>query len=242
MGIYEICNLYDGKATAYVGSSVDIEGRWRDHRNRLQRGVHVNEHLQRAWQKYGAAAFAWTIIEEIQGEANLIEREQYWLDRYLENPKTCYNMACCAEAPMRGRKHTEEAKRKLSEAQTGKKRGPTSEETKSKLSEANKGQVPWSKGRALSAEHRSRLSEAGMGHMVSKETRRKISETKNGVSNPLKGKPYPAFIHRETGEVIPAGVDLRRACQERGFHYQSVWAVASGQNKSYKGWVLASSM
>ena len=215
MGVYEICNLHDGKATAYVGSSMDIATRWKDHKNRLRRGVHGNEHLQRAFDKYGGGAFEWYVIEEVSDEAKLLEREQYWLGRYFENPDTCYNIARDALSPMRGRNHTEEAKRKVSEAFKD---------------------VP------KSAEHRRKLSEAGMGHVVSEETRRKISETKNGVPNPLKGKPYPAFIHREAGNVIPAGVDLRRLCQEHGLSSGNMWQVVYGQRNHHKGWILASNM
>ena len=74
MGIYEICNLHDGKATAYVGSTNNIHKRWGEHRARLRRSTHDNAYLQRAWLKYGEEAFAWNIIEEVQDSGSLTTR------------------------------------------------------------------------------------------------------------------------------------------------------------------------
>ena len=65
-------------------------------------------------------------------------------------------------------KHSEETKRKMSEAQKGKK---LSEETKRKLSEIRKGK--------LSEETKKKMSEARKGR-VSEETKRKISESLKG--------------------------------------------------------------
>ena len=49
-GIYAITNIMDGKATAYVGRSIDIERRWKEHRRDLRGGLHPNAHLQSAWK------------------------------------------------------------------------------------------------------------------------------------------------------------------------------------------------
>ena len=68
--------------------------------------------------------------------------------------------------PKKGCQHTEEAKRKMSEAHLGRK---LSEETKRKMSLANKGKV-------IPTEQRRRMSESHRGHPVSVETRRKMRE------------------------------------------------------------------
>lgn len=44
-----------------------------------------------------------------------------------------------------GHVHSEDTRRKMSEAHTGSKRKPLSEETRRKISEANKGRIPWNK-------------------------------------------------------------------------------------------------
>lgn len=51
MGIYVIDNMKNGNV--YVGSSNDIEKRWRKHRERLKRDNHINPHLQSSRNKYG---------------------------------------------------------------------------------------------------------------------------------------------------------------------------------------------
>jgi len=234
-GIYEIVNLHDGKATAYVGSAANIRRRWKEHRTALRHGWHFNVHLQHAWDRYGKEAFEWGVIEEVHDVANLIEREQFWLDKYFEMPDSVYNIARDATAPMLGRvpwnkgkhlsketrrklseacsgwTHTEEAKRKIGEASRGR---VVSEKTRRKMSKANRGQVPWTKGKVLPEATKRRIGEAN-------------------------AKPYPAFVHQETGEVIPAGMNLCKLCRERGLIRRGMRQVIAGARKSHKGWVLA---
>lgn len=54
-GVYQILCLPTGKV--YVGSAVDLYGRWRDHRRYLRQGIHHNKYLQAAWDKYGEESF-----------------------------------------------------------------------------------------------------------------------------------------------------------------------------------------
>jgi hypothetical protein len=79
-GIYIIRNKRDG--AVYIGSSVNIYDRWAKHHLALVQGKHRNLPLREAWQRDGAAAFSWQIIErDITGPA-LVEAEQRWLDHY----------------------------------------------------------------------------------------------------------------------------------------------------------------
>lgn len=83
----------------------------------------------------------------------------------------------------KGFKHTEETKRKRSEAQKGRvspmKGKIHSEETKRKLSEARKGNK-YNLGKHASEETKRKLSEAGKGRIFSEEHKRKISEAHKG--------------------------------------------------------------
>lgn len=81
IGIYKIENKVNGKI--YVGQSVNIETRWKNHRYELMNNTHYNEHLQRSWNKYGSDNFVFSIIEECEKE-NLDDREIYWID-YLHS-------------------------------------------------------------------------------------------------------------------------------------------------------------
>lgn len=133
-GIYEIVNKIDGKR--YVGSSIDIDRRWRDHRRYLNKGCHNSIYLQRAWDKYGYEQFEFVLIEKCE-KIVLTEREQYFLDTL--NPE--YNLCKVAgKAPSTkginiGSKSIE-TRQKLREANLGKK---LSEETKKKMSRSHSG-------------------------------------------------------------------------------------------------------
>ena len=77
-GIYKIENIINGKF--YIGSSKDIYKRWDEHEDSLENGEHCNRYLQRAWDKYGANNFKFSIIE-LCDENIRISREQYYLDK-----------------------------------------------------------------------------------------------------------------------------------------------------------------
>lgn len=76
-GIYKITCTVNGKI--YIGSSIDIARRFREHRSKLKNKTHNNKYLQRSWDKHGKENFSLSIIEECK-ENDLIKREQYWID------------------------------------------------------------------------------------------------------------------------------------------------------------------
>lgn len=65
----------------YIGSSILLDYRKRNHFNNLKNNTHNNEHLQNAYNKYGKHNFKWDIIEYISKEDKelLINREEYWI-------------------------------------------------------------------------------------------------------------------------------------------------------------------
>ena len=67
-----------------------------------------------------------------------------------------------------------------------------SEETKRKLSEAKKGKT-YHKGKKHSEETRIKMSESHKGHTHTEETRKKLSETMKGRIPPIKGKTTSIF-------------------------------------------------
>lgn len=74
-GIYKIVNLLNEKI--YIGSSKDVDKRFKRHLRDLRKGRHHNIYLQRSWGKYGGEFFKFEVIEET---ADLFPREQYWID------------------------------------------------------------------------------------------------------------------------------------------------------------------
>lgn len=83
-GIYCIENLINCKK--YIGSSLDILDRWRHHKAALRRNGHHSIHLNRSWNYYGESNFKFYIIEECKKES-LIEREQFYIDKYKSYDK-----------------------------------------------------------------------------------------------------------------------------------------------------------
>jgi group I intron endonuclease len=176
-GIYKITNILNNKC--YIGSAINIENRWRTHKTTLAKGKHHSGHLQNAWNKYGANAFEFSIIETCFILA-LIFREQHFIDTI--HPE--YNISPTAGSPL-GVKHTEETRKKDSEIQKRKK----SPETLKKISDGNKGKI-------VSEETRRKMSIAHRGKIVSEETRRKLSEARNGNS-------------WNTGKILPEKTRLK---------------------------------
>jgi hypothetical protein len=76
-GIYRILNTKNSKN--YVGSSVNIESRWKQHINSLKAGKHRNQYLQRSFNEHGIDKFSFSILEELSKDF-LLEREKYWMD------------------------------------------------------------------------------------------------------------------------------------------------------------------
>jgi group I intron endonuclease len=90
-GIYKIINKVNGKY--YLGSSDNIEKRWKTHCYALRHNKHHSVHLQRAWNKYGEKSFIFEIVEEVTKQA-LFKKEQYHLDTYTPwNVEIGYNMS-----------------------------------------------------------------------------------------------------------------------------------------------------
>lgn len=101
---------------------------------------------------------------------------------------------------MKGRKLSEEHKKKISIALMGKNKGKMpwlfgkhlSKESRAKLSLANKGKhlslateyknghIPWSKGRKFSKEHKDKISKGNKGKIMSIESRKKMSLAQKG--------------------------------------------------------------
>lgn len=78
-GVYKIVCLLTGKM--YIGSSVNINKRFKNHIWYLQKNKHSNEYLQNAWNKYGEQNFKFEIVEIIHDISKLLIREKWWLDK-----------------------------------------------------------------------------------------------------------------------------------------------------------------
>lgn len=89
IGIYVICNVKTD--TFYVGKSVNIEKRFKNHLKNLRQNKHYNKHLQNSYNKYGEEFFEFDVVEECN-ENQLNEKEKYWIAYYKNNNFNLYNI------------------------------------------------------------------------------------------------------------------------------------------------------
>lgn len=81
-GIYIIKNLINNHS--YIGSSINIKIRCRNHIWMLRNNRHHSIYLQNAWNKYGEKSFVFETLENCSVES-LFEREEYYA--LLINPE-----------------------------------------------------------------------------------------------------------------------------------------------------------
>lgn len=170
--IYFIKNITNNKI--YIGQTIDFHYRIRKHKEKLRKGNHSNEYLQRAWNKYGENSFDFGIFEECV-EDRLDVLENLYIDKFNSmNRNFGYNLESGGlsgkrasnetkekmsrnhadisgdKHPFFGKKQTEEAKKKISDAQKGTNNnmyGRTkTEEEKKHLSDKLK-EKSWNKGK-----------------------------------------------------------------------------------------------
>ena len=99
IGIYSITNIINNKK--YIGQSIDIKCRIRNHKYELRHNKHSNDHLQKSFNKYGEDCFVFETICECE-ESELDELERYYIAYY-----NCMNSDCGynAESGGNARKH-----------------------------------------------------------------------------------------------------------------------------------------
>lgn len=156
-GIYQIRNVVN--ENLYIGSTVNIKKRWRNHISDLKNNKHHSRHLQNAWNKYSADVFEFSILETCSIFA-LIFREQHYINLY----QPVYNNSPTAGSAL-GVKHTAETRERMSKAS---KKRFISIETRIKIGIAGRGRV-------VSPETRAKISLGNKGKTISQETRAKLS-------------------------------------------------------------------
>lgn len=153
--IYCIENKINGKQ--YIGCTNNYNYRKSRHKSKLNRNCHYNEHLQRAWNKYGAVKFNFKVIE---GRKNITREKLFKLEekyiRKFKSFKNGYNLTTGGEGLSCSHySHSNKTRKKMSESH---------------------------KGKTLSEEHKRKISESSgnywLGKKLPEEVKKKISKTK----------------------------------------------------------------
>lgn len=181
-GVYKITNTANG--VFYIGSAVNIGRRWYRHKYDLRNTCHSNQHLQRAWVKYGEASFIFEILEQVSDVSQLLDLEQSLLDA-TDAVNVGYNILPKAGSGRLGLTHSQATKDKISLSKIGhhnnlgykypKEFGEavTKRQLGTKASYESKRKMSLSHcGKILSAEHRAKISDAlRISHQKRKESR-----------------------------------------------------------------------
>jgi len=189
-GIYKILNNRTNKV--YIGSSININKRFREHKNSLLKNKHRSPKLQNSYNIHGLSFFIFEIIELVDDINELLKREQFYIDSF-NSYHNGYNSRPKAESNY-GRIVSDETKKKISDKLKGNV-GPNkglimSDEIKAKISKTRKGCVSNRKGSEHTEESKIKMSEIRKGIKwnpnyigPSEETKNKIRETmlKNGT-------------------------------------------------------------
>lgn len=196
-GIYRITCTTNGKI--YIGSAINLRIRYKNHFRELKNNTHENPKLQNAWNKHGADAFLFEILEFVLVPEMLTAREQHYFDTQNPFGRRGFNIARIAGSSL-GMKQAPETKEKNRQAHLGKK---ASQETREKMKSRMIGNTI-NLGRQLSVEHRKKIGNASRGREVSPETiakrrglkhtpetREKMSKAMMGNKNGLGKVPSP---------------------------------------------------
>jgi len=205
-GVYQILNTVTNKI--YIGSTVNIDKRQREHFNLLQRNKHPNNHLQNAWNKYGFDSFVFELLETTESDKDsIVEREQYYLDTLQPFGDHGYNICEVAYSCL-GIKRSDETKQRLSEAKLGNKNpnyGKTaSVETRKKLSDAKSGDKHWSYGVSPSNETLEKIRISCSNKDITDDTRQKLSKSGKQAWTKRKSRSQQVSVNGEIYKSIRA--------------------------------------
>jgi group I intron endonuclease len=210
-GLYKIVNKVNGKF--YIGSSVNIRDRFYNHKSQLNRNIHDNLYLQRAWNKHGENNFEFVIFKNCEKDI-LITEEQKELNVHV-GKEYYYNLSPSADVSMRGIPRSNEVKRKISLTQKGKPKW--TDEQKKQMSINRKGikhsqeTIEKFKLRTHTNETKEKISDA------SKKQKWSIERCKSVSLGKLKNKK---IFTKEERNNISNGV--QKAIQEGRYHKNKI--------------------
>ena len=194
-GVYRIVNLVTNRT--YIGSSLNVPKRLRDHKKLLAGRRHSNRHLQSSWMKHGQDCFSFDELVSCDC-SELTTREQQFMDAYILHDLPLFNIL--PSSPSRAgmkRAQSLETREKIRATLMG---HPVTDETREKMS------MKWVR-RPLSQQGLRNLKDAHAGNKYSvgythtPEARRKIglAHTWKIVSSATREKLRAASLGNTNG-------------------------------------------
>lgn len=244
IGIYAIVNTVNDKC--YIGSSVFIERRIRQHKAELKKNKHHAPYLQKSWNKYSEANFEFRVLETIKeyelcDNLALNDLEQM----YLSSVDCEYNVLPIAGSTrgikltdeqrlarsgkgngFYGKNHLEETKRILSLKHTGK---TLSKEHIEKIANSNKGKI-------RTEETRRKIGNANRGKKWTDEQKEKLkkpisTESKLKMSKAKEKFTYKVLTPTNEEYII---TNLREFTRQHNLDFRAICRVINGKNTHHK--------
>jgi len=251
MCIYLITNLINDKK--YVGQTIykNPNQRWSKHKYDTKRDSFCSIHM--AMRKYRIENFKFEVIDESANNIDeLNDLEEFYISFYDTFKGHGYNSTSGGDGytfsdetkrkmsinrtgnlnPFYKLKHSDETKRKISEANKNKK---VSTETRQKLSKANT-------GRKHSEEHKQKIKRSGKlngmyGVTHSEESKRKMSESSKGKFGILHHNSKKVIqINKDTGEEIACWFSCADVQRELNINGSMISAVCKGKRNQTGGY------
>lgn len=227
-GIYKITNKINGKT--YIGQSEDIERRFKHHK-----GIYSDFAIHRAFKKYGIDNFTFEVLYECPIE-EMNKWETFFITIFGSLSPNGYNLNMGGD----GKEVSEETKKKMSESRRKQVRPKCKDETKVKIGNANR-------GKKRSEEIRQKLSEQRKGtktgkdnpmygKIVSKETKKLLSEQSSGSNNPMYGRTGANNTKSKAIEIDGVQyVGLRETAKKLNITYNMIkWRLNSDSFPNYR--------
>jgi group I intron endonuclease len=167
-----------------VGSSIDTDLRWKTHLKDLRKQKHCNRKLQRAWNKYGAANFEFSLLEKCP-DALRAERETFWI-RSKNSVEAGYNIIPTADL-------TAHAERMNQQPRTSKQRESSRVRMIALNKVLNPGRVPSERHKAAAGANMKRLH--AEGRIWTAERRLALSKRIRKYNDDRRGKPVGKKIY-----------------------------------------------
>jgi group I intron endonuclease len=186
----------------YIGSSGNVEKRYREHINSLKTNTHDSDKVQSIFNEFGDIPKC-VLLTECEKE-KIRFNEQKFLDENFDK-EGCLNKARDATSPGKGNKWTEERKAYMSDLM---KERIFTDEHRSRISASKKG-VP---GQPLTEERKTKIGLSLIGKKHTEESKEKISLALKG-HKPGGAKPVVLI---NTGEIFESAMLAERTLNIQG--------------------------
>jgi len=212
-GIYKIQSIIKPDRF-YIGSSKDIQRRFRGHKRNLINKTHHSHKLQRHYNKYGKEDLVFSVIDEFVfiSREHIIIKEQFYLDQM----KPYFNESRFANSRA-GVKASMETRKKQSRKSKGRKKSP---EHRRKIGDANR-------GRKFDKKFGLKISMALKGKKrkpFTDEHIKNLSNSKKGDKNPNFGKDMTEQIQKLTA-LNTGRKQTKEQCRATSVRMTEYWAT-----------------